>query len=134
MGEYALLTSAIALVVVGALSGVARTLPATTSASTETVVLVARGAGVSPAEARRALQTSPYTRPSLRTLWGIGWVAGKRDPVTCAFARVGADVTRRAAVGALGTIESLPRTLRQAKVGRAAATTAVERGFRAACG
>lgn len=131
MAEYALITSVMAAVIVGALSG--GSLPTSATKAATTVAAAARSAGIAPAEARRALAAGPYTRPSLRTLFGLGWVAARRDRLTCAFVRVSPGVAERAARETLRGVPAVGRLLRRAGLREAQAVRAVDRGFRAGC-
>lgn len=131
MAEYALLTSVLAAVVVGALTGAS--LPASTAKATATVAAAARSAGIAPVEARSAIAAAPYARPSLRTLYGLGWVAARRDRLTCAFVRVSPGVAERAARETLRSLPGAGRLLRRAGLREAQAVRAVDRGFSAGC-
>lgn len=131
--EYALLTSAIAVVLVGALGGVGAALPTTASQARATVTRSAQAAGVPAAEARAALAGAPYARQPLRTLYAIGWVAGRRDRSTCVFARVAGSSTAPIARDALRRLRGATTLLRRARVTQQAAVQAIDRGFRASC-
>jgi ribosome modulation factor len=131
VAEYALITSVMAAVIVGALSG--GSLPTSLTKASGTVAAAARSAGVAPAEAQRAVARAPYTRPSLRTLYGLGWVAARRDRLTCAFARVSPGIAERAARETLRGVPGVGTLLRRAGLREAQAVRAVDRGFRAGC-
>ncbi|MDH4176522.1 MAG: hypothetical protein OEV72_03010 [Thermoleophilia bacterium] len=132
--EYALLTSTLALALGNALGGVSGALPATAKQVSVAVTKTALAANVPPAQARRALARAPYKRQSLRYLYAAGWIAGKRDRITCAFVQLNASAADAAARLALSRIPGRAKLLRRARLTERAARTAVARGFRAACG
>jgi hypothetical protein len=131
--EYAILTSTLALALGSALGNVSGALPTTARQVSVAVAKTARAANVSPAQARRALTKAPYTRQSLRYLYTAGWIAGKRDRITCGFVRLRASAADRAARLALSQVRNRAALLRRAKLTERAARTAVARGIRAAC-
>jgi hypothetical protein len=131
--EYALLTSTLALAIGTALGGVSGTLPTTAAQVSVAVTKTARASNVPPAAARRVLAKAPYRKQPLRYLYTAGWIAGTRDPVTCAFVKLDASTAHRAARFALSRVKNRARMLRKAKLSERAARTAVARGIRTAC-
>jgi hypothetical protein len=133
MGEYAVVVSTVAAVLIVALGGLGRSLPATTAGAASAVAKAARGAGVDAAAARKAVAGAPYGRPQLRTLYGLGWVAGTKDRATCLVATATGLPTERQAREALRRVKNWQTVLRRSRVTKTAAVRAIDRGFRSAC-
>jgi hypothetical protein len=131
--EYAILTSTLALALGPALGNVSGALPATAKQVSVAVTKTARSAHVSPRQARRALAKAPYKRQSLRYLYAAGWIAGKRDQITCGFVKLRSSAADHAARVALSRVKNRGRLLGRSKLSERAARTAVARGIRAAC-
>lgn len=131
--EYAILTSTLALALGSALGNVSGTLPTTAKQVSAAVTVTAKRGKVSPAVARRVAAKAPYTRQSLRYLYTVGWIAGKRDRFTCAFVQINASAADRAARVALSQVKGRAKVLRRAKLTERAARTAIARGIRTAC-
>jgi hypothetical protein len=133
MGEYALVTSAMAAVLIAAFAGVGRALPATTAQAAATIARVATTSHVSRPEARKALTRAPFKRPQLRTLYALGWIAGKKDRATCLVSTTTGGSTLEASRAALRHLPDLKGLLRRSRVTEKAAVQAVDAGFRSSC-
>ncbi len=131
--EYALVTATIAAAIVGALGGVGRTLPATVAQQEAAITRAANGVGIPASEARRAARAAPYTRPTLRTLYGLGWVVGRAGRAGCSIAVSTDGATEQVARDVLRGVPALAKRLRAARVTQREAVRAVDRGYRAAC-
>jgi hypothetical protein len=133
VGEYAVVTSTVAAVLIAAFAGVGRTLPATTAKAGATVARVATASKVSGPAARAALTRAPYKRPQLRTLYALGWIAGTKDRATCLVATTTGGSTLEASRAALRHLPDLRGLLRRSRVTEQAAVRAVDAGFRSSC-
>jgi len=133
VAEYALLTSTMAAVVVLVAGTLGGTLPRTTQQASTAIAAAARKAGVPAAEAQKAMRRAPYARPSLRTLYGLGWVSGRKDPLSCKLATALGSDTIDLARAALRDVPGRARLLRRAGITEKQALTAMDRGFRTSC-
>src|SRR5262245_7990601 len=91
MVEYASLVAALAVLastLTGAFGQRLAVLPGSTAAALPTLSAGARSQGIRAAEARAAYKKAPYSKPVLKYLFAVGWIGGKKDPVSCLFARV----------------------------------------------
>jgi len=132
--EYAILTSALALMLTGT-DGAVRDLPQSVAKAQVAAAQAARRVGVPATGARRAVTTAPapHRRPALRYLYALGWVAAQKDKVTCAFVRVSGGDVRSVARREFRRVKGMAAALRRAKVTEAQAVNAFDAGFRAGC-
>jgi hypothetical protein len=137
MGEYALVTAAVASLAIsiatipeGKLAG---RLPTTMAKAQALVAQDARSHGVSGAAARKVLARAPYGRAPLRYLYTSGWLDGRRNQRSCIFAKAAPGDTTSEAATAIHRNRSLVRRLARMHVSVDQAATAVVRGASDAC-
>ncbi len=137
MGEYALVTAAVASIAIsltaipeGKLAG---RLPTTVAKAQALVTRDARTHHVSAAQARRSFARAPYRRPPLRYLYVSGWLDGRANAVSCVFAKAtpGSSVAR--AAEAIRRNRVLVARLVRMKVTVTQAAHALVRGAASAC-
>ena len=91
MGEYALVTAAVAALAISIATmpegKLAARLPTTAAKAQALVARDARSHGVPGAEARRVLSRAPYGRAPLRYLYTAGWLDGRKSPASCLLGR-----------------------------------------------
>lgn len=133
MGEYAVVTAAVAVILVSALGGL-KALPATGQQATSVVAAAAKRSGTDTAVGRRALARAPYKRHQLRTLFALGWLAGLEERPACLIATSTGGSTVEHTRAALRQVPNWRALLRRSKVTEAAAVAAADRGLRASCG
>jgi Flp pilus assembly pilin Flp len=133
MGEYGIVVSTVAAVLIAAFAGIGRTLPATTAEAGRTIARVAKASEVSVADARQALARAPSKRAQLKTLYALGWIAGMKDRATCLIATATGGSTVDASRAALRKLPDHAGLLRRSHVSEAAAVNAIDRGFRSSC-
>ena len=137
MGEYALVTAAVASLAISIATipegQLAARLPTTAAKAKTLVARDARARGVSPAEARTVLGRAPYRRPPLRYLFASGWLDGRKDAASCVFAKASAAGTTARVTAAIRRDRRLVARLGRMRVTPAQAARAVVRGTAAAC-
>jgi hypothetical protein len=133
MGEYAVVVSTIASVLILALNGLGQSLPSSAARASAVVSRAATGANVSVTGAKQALRHAPFKRHQLRTLYGLGWIAGSRDRATCLVATSTGTPTVAQTRRAFRQVRDWNGLLRRSKVAESAAVDAIDRGFRASC-
>jgi hypothetical protein len=114
-------------------SQLAARLPVTTGRASTLVTQSARGAHVSPSEARAALRRAPYPRAPLRYLYAAGWIMGRQKPYECVFAKATPDATRKELTSALRKDARLLSRLRRMSVTVPQAADALMKGTASAC-
>ncbi len=91
MGEYALVTAAVASLAIALATipegELAARLPTTAAKAQARVARDARSHGVSAAQARAVLARAPYRRAPLRYLYATGWLDGRKSAASCVFAK-----------------------------------------------
>ena len=132
--EYAILTSALALMLTGS-DGAVRDLPQSVAKAQVAAAQAARRVGVSATGARRAVTAAPapHGRPALRYLYALGWIAAHKDKLTCALVRATGSDVRSAARREFRRLKGMAAALRRAKATEAQAAAAFDAGFRAGC-
>jgi hypothetical protein len=137
MGEYALVTAAVASLAIsiaaipeGKLAG---RLPTTAAKAQALVARDARAQGVSRAEAQKVLARAPYGRAPLRYLYTSGWLDGRKDQRSCIFAKTTRASTTAEVTTAIRRNRTLVARLGRMHVSIAAAASAVVRGASSAC-
>ncbi len=137
MGEYALVTAAVASLAISIATipegKLAARLPTTAAKAQALVARDARAHGVSGAEAKKVLSHAPYRRAPLRYLYTSGWLGGRKDQRSCIFAKTTAGDTRSEVVTAIRGNASLVARLARMHVSVAQAAGAVVRGASDAC-
>jgi hypothetical protein len=130
--EYASVVAAMA-VLVSSITGNLATLPTSTNAALTAVTSGAKAQKVSSAGARTAYKRAPYSKPILKYLYAVGWIGGKKSPLSCLFARVQRDDTEREALREIRRNPKLVRQLRRAHVSLGVAATTLVQGIASAC-
>ena len=137
MGEYALVTAAVAALAIAIATipegKLAARLPTTAAKAQALVAQDARSHGVSGAEARRVLARAPYGRAPLRYLYTAGWLDGRKSPASCLFAKTTPGATTSRTVTAIRANPTLVARLARMHVTVAQAAGAVLRGASDAC-
>jgi len=117
MGEYALITAAVASLAVSIATipegKLAARLPTTAAKAQALVARDARAHDVPGAEAKKVLARAPYGRTPLRYLYATGWLDGMKNQASCLFARTTPATT------AAQVTKAIPGTARSATVSRA---------------
>lgn len=137
MGEYALVTAAVASLAISIAripeGELAARLPTTAAKAQALVTRDARAHKVSAAEARAVLARAPYRRAPLRYLYASGWLDGRKNAASCVFAKVTGRDTTASVTAAIRRDPKLVSRLGRMKVTVAQAARAVVRGAAAAC-
>jgi hypothetical protein len=134
--EYASIVSALA-VLASTLSGAfgqrLAILPITSGTAIAQVTAGAKAQNVPPAQARAAYRKAPYSKPVLKYLYAVGWIGGKKSPLSCLFARVSRAETEAETVAEIRKNRKLVRQLQRRNVGLRRAAAAVVAGVASAC-
>ena len=137
MGEYALVTAAVASLAIALATipegELAARLPTTAAKAQALVARDARSHGVSAAQAKAVLAHAPYRRAPLRYLYAAGWLDGKKSPASCVFARATPGDTTASVSAAIKRDRRLVSRLGRMHVTPIQAARAVVRGTAAAC-
>jgi hypothetical protein len=135
--EYASIVSAMAVLAAtlsGAFGGRLAALPVTSGAAVSTVSAAAKAQKVPVGEARAAYERAPYSKPILKYLYAVGWIGGKKNPLSCLFARVSRSETEAETLTAIRKNAKLVRQLKLRKVPQRQAAQIVTAGIASACG
>jgi hypothetical protein len=137
MAEYALVTALVATLAIS-ISAIPQDqlsarLPTTAAKARALVTHTAREHRVPASEARAALARAPYSRAPLRYLFASGWVDGRRNAVSCVFARAAPSSTARNIAAAIRRDARLVARLGRMHVAVPQAAEAVLRGTASAC-
>lgn len=137
MGEYALVTAAVASLAISIATipqaKLAARLPTTAAKAQALVARDARARGLSAAEAKKVLARAPYGRAPLRYLYASGWLDGRKNPASCFFAKTTPSSTTAEAVTGIRKDPRLVSRLARMHVTVAQAAAAVVRGASSAC-
>jgi hypothetical protein len=136
MVEYASIVSAMAVLaasLTGAFGQKLAVLPTSSATALSSVSAGARAQGVAPAGARAAYKRAPYSKPVLKYLYAVGWIGGKKSPVSCLFARVQPEETRAEAVGEIRKNRKLSAQLARRNVSKPMAAKVLVAGVASAC-
>jgi len=136
MVEYASLVAAMAVLassLTGAFGAKLAVLPTSSATGLQAVTAGAKEQHVPPAQARAVYRRAPYAKPVLRYLFAVGWIGGKKDPVSCLFARVQPDETAREALAEIRKRPKLGRQLARRGVSKPMAAKVVVAGIASAC-
>lgn len=137
MGEYALVTAAVASLTISLATipeaKLAARLPTTAVKARALVARDARGHGVSAAEAKAVLGRAPYRRAPLRYLYASGWLDGRTNQASCIFAKATPGSTIAEAAATMRRNKRLVARLGRMNVTVSQAARAVVRGASSAC-
>jgi hypothetical protein len=137
MGEYALVTAAVASLAISLLAipegQLASRLPTTAAKARALVARDARSHRVSTAEAKAVLGRAPYRRAPLRYLYTAGWLDGRKNPASCVFAKATPDDTTTRVSAAIKRDRPLRSRLARMHVTPMQGARAIVRGTAAAC-
>ena len=134
--EYASIVSAMAVLaatLAGAFGGKLAVLPTTSGVAISSLSAAAKSQNVSPREARAAYNRAPYGKPALKYLYAVGWIGGKKSPLSCLFARVSTAETEAETLREIRKNAKLVQQLKRRKVGQKQAATVVVAGIASAC-
>jgi hypothetical protein len=134
--EYASLLTALAVLastLSGAFGEKLAVLPTSSATAVSSINAGARAQGVPPAQARAAYKRAPYRKTVLRYLYAVGWIGGKKSPVSCLFARVQPEETQAEALAEIRKNRKLSRQLARRGVSKPAAAKVVVAGIASAC-
>ena len=136
MVEYASLVAALAVLastLTGAFGQKLAVLPGSTAAALPTLSAGAKSQGIRAAEARGAYKRAPYSKPVLKYLFAVGWIGGKKDPVSCLFARVQREEMVQDTLAWMRGQVKLRKQLARRNVSRRMAANVIVEGIAAAC-
>ena len=108
-------------------------LPTTAAVAIQLVESAARAQHVPVGNARTAYKRAPYTRPVMKYLYAIGWIGGKKEPLSCTFTRTSQGNAERETTAALKRNKKLTAQLGKLHVSPAAAAKALVRGVVSSC-
>jgi len=135
--EYASIVAAIAVLastLSGAFGDRLATLPTTSGAALSAISAGAKAQSVPAGEARAAYTRAPYAKPVLKYLYAVGFIGGKKSPLSCLFARVSRGETEGEALREIRRNAKLVRQLKRRHVGQKVAASAVAAGIASARG
>lgn len=134
--EYGSLVAALAVLastIGGAFGGNLAALPTSTGTALAAVTAGAKAQKVPPGEAKAAYNRAPYKKPILKYLYAIGFIGGKKSPVSCLFARVSRAQTEAEAVIEIRKNPKLVQRLKRRGVSAKTAATVLVAGIASAC-
>ena len=134
--EYGSIVSAMAILAAtlsGAFGDRLAVLPTTSGGALSALGAGAKAQQVSPTEARAAYKRAPYSKPVLKYLYAVGWIGGKKSPLSCLFARVSPDQTAAEALAEIRKNAKLVKQLKRRHVPQKQAATVVVAGIASAC-
>lgn len=134
--EYAGIVSAMAILastLSGAFGDRLAVLPTTSGAALSSLSAGAKAQKVPAGEARAAYKRAPYSKPVLKYLYAVGWIGGKRSPLSCLFARVSPDETEAETLREIRKNAKLVRQLKRRNVSQKQAASVVVAGIASAC-
>jgi hypothetical protein len=134
--EYASIVSAMAVLAAtlsGAFGDRLAVLPTTTGGALSAISAGAKAQQVPPGEARAAYKQAPYSKPVLKYLYAVGWIGGKKSPLSCLFARVSPDETEGEALNEIRKNAKLVKQLKRRHVPQKQAATVLVAGVASAC-
>jgi hypothetical protein len=134
--EYAGIVSALAILsatLSGAFGDRLAALPTTSGKAVASLSAAAKSQKVSPAQARAAYEGAPYSKPLLKYLFAVGWIAGKKSPLSCLFARVSRGETEAEALREIRKNPKLVRQLKRRNVSPKQAAAVMTTGIASAC-
>ncbi|CAN5731441.1 hypothetical protein BH18ACT13_BH18ACT13_02030 [soil metagenome] len=134
--EYASLVAAMAVLtasLTGAFGQKLSVLPTSSGAAISTLNAAAGAQKVPKGGARTAYKTAPYSKPVLNYLYAVGWIGGKKSPLSCLFARTQPTETEQEALTEIKKSTRLVKLLRRVHVGQRLAASVVVKGIASAC-
>jgi len=134
--EYASLVAAMAVLtasLTGAFGQKLSVLPTSGGAAISTLNAAAGAHKVPAGGARTAYKNAPYSKPVLRYLYAVGWIGGKKSPLSCLFARTQSTETEQEALTEIKGNGKLVKQLRRVHVGQKQAASVVVKGIASAC-
>jgi hypothetical protein len=134
--EYASIVSAMAILastLAGAFGDRLAVLPTTSGGALSALSAGAKAQKVSPGAARAAYQRAPYSKPVLKYLYAVGWIGGKKSPLSCLFARVSRGETEAETLREIRKNPKLVAQLKRRKVPQKQAASVVVAGIASAC-
>jgi hypothetical protein len=134
--EYAGIVSAMAVLAAslsGSFGGKLAVLPTTSGTALSALSAGAKAQAVPVGEARAAYERAPYSKPVLKYLYAVGWIGGKKSPLSCLFARVSPAETTAETIREIRKSPRLVRQLRLRHVAQKQAATVVVAGIASAC-
>ena len=134
--EYASLVAAMAVLtasLTGAFGQKLAVLPTSSGAAISALNAASGSQKVPAAGARAAYKRAPYSMPVLKYLYAVGWIGGKKSPLSCLFARVSRDETEQKALGEIRRNGKLVKQLRRVHVAQKQAASVVVEGIASAC-
>jgi len=134
--EYASLVAALAVLtasLTGAFGYKLAVLPTSSGAALSTLNAAADSQKVPAGGARTAYKRAPYSKPVLKYLYAVGWIGGKKSPLSCLFARVSRTETEQEALTEIKQNGKLVKQLRRVHVDQKLAASVVVQGIASAC-
>ena len=134
--EYASLVAAMAVLtasLTGAFGQKLAVLPTSSGAAVSTLNAAASSQKVPAGGARAAYKRAPYSKPVLKYLYAVGWIGGKKSPLSCLFARTQETETKQEALAEIRGNAKLVKQLRRVHVGQKQAASVVVAGIASAC-
>ena len=134
--EYASIVSAMAVLAAtlsGAFGGKLAVLPTTSGAALTSISAAAKAQNVATRDARAAYNRAPYSKAVLKYLYAVGWIGGKKSPLSCLFARVSSGETEAETLREIRKNAKLVQQLKRRKVAQKQAATVVVAGIASAC-
>jgi len=134
--EYASLVAAMAVLtasLTGALGQKLSVLPTSSGAALSTLNAAAGAQKVPAGGTRAAYKRAPYSKPVLKYLYAVGWIGGKKSPLSCLFARTQPSETEQEALVEIKENGKLVKQLRRVHVGQKLAASVVVTGIASAC-
>ena len=133
--EYASVISAIGLLIstIAGAFGTVASLPTRDAAALTAVSAGAKTQHVSQRDARSVYKHAPYSKPVLKYLYTMGWIGGKKNPLSCLFARTQRADTEHEALVEMRKSAKLVRHLRRVHVSLTTAARTLVAGIASAC-
>jgi hypothetical protein len=134
--EYASLVAAMAVLtasLTGAFGQKLAVLPTSSGAAISSLNAAAGAQKVPAGGARTAYKRAPYSKPVLKYLYAVGWIGGKKSPLSCLFARTQPNETQHEALGEIRRNGKLVKQLRRVHVPQRQAASVVVEGIASAC-
>jgi hypothetical protein len=134
--EYASIVSAMAVLAAtlsGAFGDRLATLPTTSGTALSSLSAGAKAQRIPAGEARAAYKQAPYSKPVLKYLYAVGWIGGKKSPLSCLFARVSRGDTEAETLREIRRNPKLVAQLKRRHVPQKQAASVVVAGIASAC-
>jgi len=134
--EYASIVSAMAVLAAtlsGAFGDRLAILPTTSGTALSSLSAGAKAQRVPAGEARAAYKQAPYSKPVLKYLYAVGWIGGKKSPLSCLFARVSRGETEAETLREIRRNPKLVAQLKRRHVPQKQAASVVVAGIASAC-